>query len=327
MIKIKPRKLPPLFRWIIWVLFVQFILVNISAAFYAYKLTHFYSDPSLHEPQTEKNILEKTWRLFTGPRQPHSVITQTPAFSIDTLILKTEKGLKIHAWYARPDSAAIGTVLLFHGVTSNKGMMIPEAAEFLFLGYNVVLVDFRAHGYSDGKTTTLGVRESEEVKLAYDRVLEMGEKNIYLWGSSMGAVVIAKAVADYKLEPNGLILEMPFESLKSHLQAKARLLGFAKFTEKPFGFFVTSWMSIERGFNGFRHRTTAYASKINCPVLLQWGALDKYVVRKETDKVFNAIASDKKKLIVYENASHESLLQNDMEKWRDEVERFLSVSN
>ena len=91
--------------------------------------------------------------------------------------------------------------------------MLSEAAEFRYLKFDVLLVDFRAHGNSEGNTTTIGYREAEDLKLAYDWVTNRGEKNIYLWGTSMGAVVVAKAINDYSLKPAGIILEMPFRSM------------------------------------------------------------------------------------------------------------------
>ncbi len=319
-------KLPSFVRWILWVLLVQFVLINISAALYAYKFTHVYNDPLLRNAKSSKNIFVKTWRLFTGPRQPKANITETPAFPFDTVTLKTGKGIFIDAWYSKPDSAARGTVILFHGIAANKGMLLSEAYEFRYQGYNVMLVDYRAHGNSGGQTTTIGIRESEEVKLAYDYATGKGEKTIFLWGNSMGAVVVAKAIADYELKPSGAMLEMPFASLQSHLQARARALGFQGIPEKPFGFFVTWWMGIERGFNGFKHKTSSYVKKINCPVLMQWGALDNYVLKNETDKVYYSIAAANKKLVVYNRAGHESLLQNDPVKWRIETQRFLMAN-
>ena len=310
-------------RLIGWVLLVQFILINICASLYAYKLTHVYDDPALRNSKPAKNILIKTWRLFTGPRQSKSVITEIPAFPFDTVTLKTAKGILIDAWYSKTDAASKGTVILFHGITANKGMIINEAAEFRYQGYDVMLVDYRAHGNSSGHTTTIGIRESEELKLAFDYIVAKGVKTIFLWGNSMGAVVVAKAIADYGLKPSGVILEMPFGSLQLHLQGRARALGFQGLPEKPFGFFVTMWMGIERGFNGFKHHTSTYVAKMSCPVLLQWGALDNFVHKGETDNIFNAIASANKKLVVFDRAGHESLLQNDPVKWRIETERFL----
>jgi uncharacterized protein len=324
--KSSKRKLSSILRWVLWVLLAQFVLFNISAALHAHKLSHFYNEPSSTNNNEGENVFAKTWRLFSGPRFSKSAVKDFPTFSYDTVTLKTEKGIFIEAWYGKTDSAAKGTVILFHGLTVNKGNVLPEADEFRYQGYNVMLVDFRAHGNSGGSNTTIGVREAEEVKLAYDYVAQKGEKKIILWGSSMGAVTIAKALADYAIKPSGVILEMPFASLQEHLQARARMIGFAGFPEKPFGFFVTCWMGIERGFNGFKHKTTTYAKKINCPVLLQCGALDMYVLKSETDKVYNAIASPNKKLVTYDRANHESFVQNDPLKWRIEVERFLSSS-
>ena len=311
-------------RWTLWVLLVQFILVNISAALYAHKFTHVYDDPQLRTAFHSRNVFVKTWRLFVGPRQARSVITSNPVFPVDTVLLKTEKGIYIDAWYSKADSAAKGTVILFHGIMSNKGMLLSEATDLRFLGYNVLLVDFRAHGNSGGNTTTLGVRETEEVKLAYDYVVTKGEKNIFLWGSSMGAVVVAKAIADYQLKPAGAVLEMPFASLEEHLRARARALGFQGFPEKPFGFLVSCWMGWENGFNGLKHNTTGYAKKIDLPVLMQYGGLDTYVLQDETNRVFAAIASSSKKLVRYETAGHESLQQNDPLKWEIEIKKFLA---
>jgi uncharacterized protein len=323
----RKRKLPSYIRWILWVLLVQFILFNISASLYAYKFTHVIDDPSLKNTGSGGNVFSKTWHLFSGPRQPRSVITEFPAFQYDTVTLKTQKGIFIDAWYAKPDSVSKGTIILFHGIMANKGMLLAEAAEFRHFGYNVMLVDFRAHGNSGGHITTIGVKESEEVKLAYDYIIKQGEKNIFLYGSSMGAVVVSKGIADYDLKPAGAFLDMPFASMQSHLRARARLLGFRGFGEKPFGFLVTMWIGIERGFNGFNDQTTRYVAKMNCPVLMQWGAADSYVLKSETDRVYNAIASSHKKLVIYDEARHESFLQKDPVKWRIEVEKFLSDNN
>ena len=120
---------------------------------------------------------------------------------------------------------------------------------------------------------------------------------------------------------------MPFESMQSIIQGKARAQGFQSFVIKPFSFFVTFWMGVERSIAALQHKTANYVSKINCPVLLQWGVNDEYVLRNETDKIFKAIASKNKKLVVYENAGHESLLIKEPEKWRTEIEIFFTHIN
>ena len=72
------RRIPSVVRWILWVLLVQFVLMNISAAIYSYRLTHFY-DSSTVEANPGNNIFAKTWKLFTGPRQAKSTIRNKPS--------------------------------------------------------------------------------------------------------------------------------------------------------------------------------------------------------------------------------------------------------
>jgi alpha-beta hydrolase superfamily lysophospholipase len=309
-------------RWIFWVLLVQFVLINVSAAFYAHKFTRLYSSEQKAEdwktPPSD-NFFPKTWRLFSGSRFYKYPESQAPDSSYVTVNLLTEKNIPVEAWYCRVDSSK-GTVILFHGLMGNKSYILRQAAEFHYRGYNVMLTDVRGHGNSGGQTTTIGFREAEEVKLAYDYVRQQGEKNVFIWGFSMGAVEVIKAVADYKLEPAGIILETPYGSLQDHIKARMHTIGFPR---QPFGFLVTFWIGVERGFNGLGFRLDKYAKKIKCPALLQYGGNDQLVARSEVDAIYNAFASAHKKLAIYENAGHASLLQNDPVRWRKETEEFM----
>jgi len=200
-------------------------------------------------------------------------------------------------------------------------MSIQESNEFRYMGYNVMLVDFRAHGNSEGNITTIGWNESEDVKLAYDWLVQKGENKIFLWGFSMGSVAVLKSVAENNLKVAGIILEMPFGSLLQHMKGRAPTFGFPK---QPFGVLVTFWTGVRRGFNGFKFNLNKYAEQLNCPVLYQWADKDIYVTEKEAETLFNHIGSRQKKMVVYENAGHGSLVQQNSTKWRIEIEEFLS---
>ena len=256
---------------------------------------------------------------MTGKKLAKSQIQYYPGIPYDTIRLATNNGLKLEAWYMKADSAK-GTVILFHGLNSNKGNVLGEAYEFLSLGYNAMLVDIRAHGNSEGVGNSIGYKESEEVKLAYDHVSKKGEKNIVLWGMSLGAVIISKAIWQYDLKPQKVILEMPFDRLQDHIRARARISGFPG---EPFGFFVTFWIGLEQGYWGYGHKTTKYVQKINCPVLIQWGNVDEYVFQSETEEIFKAIGSTQKKMIVYEGVGHTPLLAGNESLWKNSVSEFL----
>lgn len=308
-------------KWTGRVLLAQLILINVSAAFHAYRFTHYYDDDKIRNQQSSQGkLLLRTWRMMTGKKLAKSVIQYYPTMPYDTVQLTTSNGLKLEAWYIKADSAK-GTVILFHGLNANKGNVLPEAFEFLSSGYNTMLVDIRAHGNSDGVVNTIGYKESEEVKLAYDHVSKMGEQNIVLWGMSLGAVIISKAIWQYDLQPKKIILEMPFDRLQDHIKARARISGFPG---EPFGFFVSFWTGTEQGYWCYNHKTSRYVKKIKCPVLLQWGSSDEYVLKKETESIFESIGSSNKKLEVYEGAGHMPLVAFDEDKWAKTVNDFLN---
>jgi alpha-beta hydrolase superfamily lysophospholipase len=233
--------------------------------------------------------------------------------------LTTKDNLKLEVWYIKTDSIAKGTVLLFHGHASNKSGVFIEANEFLKMGYNVFLLDFRAHGNSEGNICTLGYYESEDVKLAYNYIKNKGEKNIILWGISMGAAAIIKTFDDTPIQPSKVILEMPFANLLQAAEGRTRITGLPP---EPLATFITFWGGVEQGFWAFGMKPSEYVKKINCPVLLQWGKNDPRVTKAEIDAIYNNI-NTQKRLIVYDSCAHESLCNCENEKWIKEVKNFL----
>jgi hypothetical protein len=315
------NKTARILKWIGNVLLVQLILINISAAFHAYRFTHYYDDDKIRNQQpSEGKPFLRTWRMMTGKKLARSLIQYYPIIPYDTVLLTMANGKKLEAWYMKADSAK-GTVILFHGLSSNKGNVLGEAFEFVSFGYNTLLVDMRAHGNSEGIVNSIGFKESEEVKLAYDHISKKGEKNIVLWGMSLGAVIITKAIWQYELKPQKIILEMPFDRLQDHINARARISGFPG---EPFGFFVTFWTGFEQGYWGYGHKTSNYVKKISCPVLLQWGNSDEYVLKEETERIFASISSPKKKLEIYDGAGHGPLVSANQSKWDETVTGFLN---
>lgn len=270
------------------VVVVLFILLNILSAWQAYKLTHV-------------------------PKKPNDIVAGG-----NTVYLTTKNNLKLEAWYFKTDSAK-GTVLMFHGHGGNKAGIFAESVEFRRMHYNTLLLDFRAHGASEGSTCTIGFNESEDVKLAYDWAVSQGEKNIVLWGISMGAATISKAISDYSLKPNKVILEMPFGSILEAAEGRIRMMGIPG---EPLAGLVTFWGGVENGFWGFNMKPTQFVKKIECPVLLQRGKQDPRVSQSEIDEIFENIHTAKK-MVIYESAGHESLCKKEPEKWRMEVSAFL----
>lgn len=303
-----------------------FIFINIVCAFQAYHLTHFYTDvPALNTAQL--GFTDKVGIALFGAKVPKSKVVDSLKTPHESIKIKTDDGLTLAGWYLdntnRDDTINFskGTVIMFHGHASSRSGIIKEAEAFYNLGYNVFMIDFRAHGESDGDVCTIGYEESKDVKAAYEYVEKKGEKNIILYGISLGAATAMKAISDYNLRPSKIILEMPFGTLLDAVEGRLRIMGLPA---EPLSALLTFWGGAEQVFWAFNHRPEEYAKKISCPVLLQWGKDDPRVTEKETDEIFSNLATKEKSIVKYDGCAHESLCVKANEKWMQSVSGFLN---
>lgn len=305
---------------------ILFVVLNIMSAFRAYKFTHFYNNQNLQRLRPEEmSFGQKLNAVVFGVDYPKSIVVDSLHIPHQKLSIKTKDGLLLSAWYIDEqldDTTGIskGTVIMFHGHASSKSGIIEEAEAFRRMDYNVLMIDFRAHGESEGNTCTIGYNESKDVEAAYDFIKSKGEKNIVLWGVSLGAATIMKAINDGDVKPSKVILEMPFASLKEAAEGRIRTMGLP---QEPIATLLTFWGGTEQGFWAFSHRPDEYAKKITCPVLLQWGTNDQRVSANETNRIYENLASSKKTLVKYGSCGHESLYKKESEKWLMNVRRFL----
>lgn len=307
-------------RFLLRTVLVLFVLINIITAFHAYKFTHYYEEGEvLVKRKEDKTGWDKTKEILFGMNAVKQRNT-VPDTSFEKVNINTSGGVQLEGWYIKTAGAAKGTVLMFHGHGSRKGLIYDEGAAFRQLGYHTLLLDFRAHGNSGGNTCTIGYLEGEDVKLAYDFIKNKGEKNIVLWGISMGAAAITKAMDEYALQPSKIILEMPFASLQQAAAGRIKIMGLPG---EPLATFVTFWGGALNGIWAFNMKPEEFAKKITVPTLLQWGKQDPRVQQQETDAIYQSLAG-KKQLVVYETAGHQSLFNKEPQKWMAAVNDFLN---
>src|SRR5262249_3495643 len=147
------------------------------------------------------------------PRPENRLTPRDVGLSYERHVFAGGRGVPVEAWFV-PAPSARGTVVLFHGHAASKDSQLREAKVFHAMGLNALLVDFYGSGGSAGRETSIGFYEALDVAKAFDYARGLPHAGpVVLYGASMGAAAILKAVADQKLEPAALILECPFDSL------------------------------------------------------------------------------------------------------------------
>ena len=199
--------------------------------------------------------------------------------------------------------------------------MLDKAEVFRHQGFNTFLVDFMGSGGSEGNQTTIGFLEARQVKTCFDYLTEKGEKNIFLFGTSMGSVAIMKAISDFDIKPKGIIIECPFGSMYQTVCARFKTMNAPTF---PMAGLLVFWGGLQNGFWAYGHNPTEYSKKITCPTLLMYGQQDEKVSKAEIDEIFANLAGQKE-LKIYKNAGHENYLTKYKDEWTKDITQFITT--
>lgn len=298
-----------------------FILLNGIAAIHAYRFTHFQNiqaEKSSSESQYE--MVDKIGILLSGIDNPKPLTKYEKP--VDYEELKIESIHDTYCWRKSVQDAK-GTIIMFHGYGGEKSGMLRTAAVFDSLGYNTLLVDLMGAGQSLENETTIGFKESQQVIDCFNHEMKSGEKQIILFGTSMGAVSIMKALTESDIKPGGIILECPFGTMYETVKARFRIMNVPAF---PMAGLLVFWGGLENGFWAFDHNPTDYANKITSPTLLLYRSQDPKVSLEETQQIFENMKGIKS-LKIYPNAGHESYLGKYRNEWTQDVATFLDQIN
>lgn len=305
-------------RRALWTLLIGFVVMNVIACFHAYKFTHFSNSGIQKTGNPGKlSFAAKLQALLFGVSNPRPENKSKPTKPYRQVILQSNK--RIEGWYIPADSAK-GTVLIFHGFSGNKASMLDKSDVFHELGYNTFLIDFMGSGGSEGSQTTIGFYEAQQVCSAFHYVKEQAQQPVMLFGTSMGAAAIMKAVSDSSLAADALILECPFGTMQGTVEARFHNMHVPSF---PMAGLLVFWGGFQNGFNAFSHNPVEYSRNIHIPTLLLYGEKDRNVSREETDRIFANLACFRQ-LGLYPEAGHENYLKKYKTEWTQDVSGFLS---
>ena len=129
----------------------------------------------------------------------------------EDVAIETEDGVRIHGFWL-PAEGATRALLFLHGNAGNASHRLPNAAELVALGVDVLLLDYRGYGLSDGSPSEEGVYADARAALAHLQE-EQGyaPDRIVVFGRSLGGAVAVDLAQDRDLA--GLIVESTFTSV------------------------------------------------------------------------------------------------------------------
>ncbi|KFM75546.1 Abhydrolase domain-containing protein 13, partial [Stegodyphus mimosarum] len=143
--------------------------------------------------------------LLYHPNQPPQSRLYVPLPSLfglpaESIFLKTADDVKIHAFFIKQDTSIIGqvpTVLYLHGNAGNIGHRLPNAQGFFqYCGCNVLLLEYRGYGHSEGTPSEEGLYLDAQAGLQYLlQVSYIDKSKIIVFGRSLGGAVAIDLVS------------------------------------------------------------------------------------------------------------------------------------
>lgn len=236
----------------------------------------------------------------------------------EDLYINSFDNLKLHALFINNNTNK--TIICVHGYKAKDGLYdFGMSASFLnSLGYNLLFVDNRAHGLSQGKYIGFGVLDSIDVNSWVDYlVANMNQETIILYGMSMGAATVMNAQNN---KVKAIIADCGFASGYDEVAYQIKkMYHLPSFPLVPISNILLKLLA-----KYSLKDKEAYKSIKNYKnnLLIIHGDKDHFVPTSDAYKIFDNVTCHKKILIV-PGASHAKSYLKDTELYEQTIKEFL----
>ncbi len=253
-----------------------------------------------------------------------NLISYVDEIKFEEIYIKAYDGTKLYGRYYHTRNGA-PLQILFHGY---KGSPVRDFCGGLLLalksGFNVIMIDQRAHGKSGGSTITFGIKERYDalawVEYANKR---FGNVPVFLTGISMGGATVLMA-SELDLPDNvvGIIADCAYSSPGEIIRGFCKNMGMPPRVVYPFAYLGALL------FGGcVLNKTSAYKAvqNTNIPILIFHGEDDSFVPCWMAKKVYDSCTSEHKFIHTFKGADHGMSYMSDNEKYESAYSDFTAL--
>lgn len=239
---------------------------------------------------------------------------------IKELEIRSKDGLKlVGEWF---DYGFDKTVIILPGRRETLVYSYFYANPYKDAGVNVLVIDQRAHGLSEGKYSTCGIKEAEDVSLWMKYLHdELKQKEIFIHGICVGTCCATIVATKYKVDYlKAVIFDSMFihykEIYKNHFIEEGHHL-FPVFYE------VWMWFRLLTKCKINDSSPLKNMPLFDLPAIFIWGDKDKYCLPEKSQMLFDKCASKDKKLIWFKGAEHSRVRLFDEKGYDEAIKAFL----
>lgn len=198
------------------------------------------------------------------------------------------------------------------------------AKPYIESGYNVLFIDPRAHGLSEGELSTVGIKESEDA-LAWMKYIkeEYHQESFTLHcvcvGGSAGLLAITSKNNPgliSKIVVDGVFIDFK-ESYKRHYVD----LGHKVF---PVFYLIWFWFRVYTGVSVKQASPLKCVKELDKPILFIHTKNDKFSLPENAELIYNNVKTNDKKFVWFDVGTHSHIRSNATEKYDQTIKDFLT---
>ena len=225
------------------------------------------------------------WLAVRPPRIAIPLTPESYRLRVEDVTIRGEDGVKLAGWFL-PRPGAPGIILL-HGYPAEKADLLPLAAA-LEPHFALLLLDLRYFGRSEGRVTTLGIRERGDLERAVGFLERRGVTRVGVFGLSLGgAVGLLAAAEDPRIR--AVAAYAPFSDLRmlgTELYARLWVLKY------PMIELMLLWSRLFLGHDLTRPSPAEAARGLSIPVLLVHSREDEQIPFTHAERLRQALAGN-----------------------------------
>lgn len=248
------------------------------------------------------------WIYYQQPAMvfyPVKAMSEDPSdwgLQFEEVELVSEDNLRLHGWYiSSPDANRV--LLFFHGNAGNISHRQQSIAIFHRLGLNILIVNYRGYGKSEGTPGEQAFYRDSRV--AWNYLLtekNVNRENIIIFGRSLGGIIAAELASE--VQPGHLILESTFSSARD---MSKRLFPV-----------MSNFVPLRFEFNAID-----YIKNVKSPILVAHSPDDEIIPFQLGEKLFSAANEPKRFLTL--SGGHNGGFLLAQPRYEQEISLFLSA--
>ena len=210
-------------------------------------------------------------------KESRELIDNILSLECERVYIRSRDGLMLSGrYYHVKDGAPLE--IQCHGYKSTPMRDFSGSGKWAYkVPYNMLLIDQRAHGESEGKVISFGINERfdllEWIKWSIDRF--GNDVKIILYGISMGAATVLMAAGENLPENvRGVVADCPYSSALQIIKKVARDMGYPPKLATPF---IILGAKLFGGFSINSMTPLMAVKKAKLPILLVHGEADGFV--------------------------------------------------